>query len=357
MSKRCKPETCYGKTYNSHKELTRDFGIDDARYNQYCALRNAGMTPENAIEITVDGHHNKAIALLKKGFTVETVVNYFKNGEKVTESIKVLTVDSEPKNDGNEELAVEDKDELVFETEDDDEDVVVPDEFDKISSPIHYDVKTPMQLIEELRKLKFSRINLIDFENISGKMDLSDYINEENTINIFFFNACKYATEFIVAIRGTRNINLKVLTYRCGYNLIDHMITYYLGAIYSEFPDKEYCIISMDRGFYSFVTSLGHENEMVYGTKVLKNPRDRYKYSLYKYLLNDNILKNRKCVIRRDLFAIFDNFCKNKKLDDAEINRMVKDLSEKFKVMKVIHKKGLDYYEFDMDKIRKFVLE
>lgn len=335
MSGRCKPETCYGKEYESRKALADDFGIEGNKYNQFCSLLNNGLTTEDAVELTVDSNHNKAIGLLKKGFTVETVVNYFKNGETLEMSPKTITCEPED----------------IIESEQAEEDYEDTDE--SYNNPVFFNVQSPSQIIDELKHMNVDTINLIDFENVSAKSeDIKPIINKENAVNVFFYNACNFSNHFFKEIRNIKNINLQVLTYKAAPQLIDHMIVFYLGALHNVLPDKKYNIITRDTGYCHFVESMNKNNINVVGVKRFKNAEDRFKYSLLKYLMNNNRLNNRNCIVKFEFPEILNGFYKNKP-DDVEVDRIIEKLCS-YGVLS-INKHG--HYKFDMEAIKAFVLQ
>ena len=224
--------------------------------------------------------------------------------------------------------------------------------------PIRYNVESTEDLIGLLEDLvtDSKHINLIDFENVVDKINLDEYINDENAINVFFFNSCIYGNTFSRTIKNSSSINFEVVSYEAEKQLIDHVLVYYLGALHITFPNIQYQIISKDSGFYPFVNFLYADNIKACGLNFHDDKDDRYKYCLFKYIINHNVLKNRRCIIRHEFFTIFEKFFKGK-VDDKKVNDLVKKLSEDYEVLKVVHKKGLNYYEFDMEAINDFVRE
>lgn len=224
--------------------------------------------------------------------------------------------------------------------------------------PIRYNTESTQDLINLLRDIltESKHINLIDFENAVDKINLDEYINDENAINVFFYNSCIYGNIFSKTIKNSPSMNIEVITYEAEKQLIDHILVYYLGALHITFPDVQYQIISKDSGFYPFVNFLYADNIKARGLNFHDDKDDRYKYCLFKYIINDNILKHRRCIVRREFFTIFEKFFKGK-VDDKKVNDLINKLSEDYEVLNVVHKKGLNYYEFDMETINNFVRE
>lgn len=342
----CKPITCYEKEYPSRRALCADFGIED-RYNQFCTLMKLKVSPEQAIELAVDGNHNKAILLLKKGYEINAVFNHFQNGIKIEEPV---VAEEDGKNIKiSEEPEIEDEDIIEPEQEQvEDEDID-----SSYNSPVFFNVQSPSQIIEELKHMNVDTINLIDFENVSAKSeDIRPIIIKENTVNVFFYNACNFSNHFFKEIRNIRNINLQVLTYKAAPQLIDHMIVFYLGALHNVLPNKTYNIITRDTGYCHFVESMNKNNINVVGVKRFKNADDRFKYSLLKYLMNNNRLNNRNCIVKFEFAEILDGFYKNKP-DEVEVSRIIEKLCS-YGVLS-INKHG--HYKFDMEAIKSFVLQ
>lgn len=199
-------------------------------------------------------------------------------------------------------------------------------------------------------------INLIDFENVSDSdFDTLSHANRKNAINIFFYNSCIYSNDFFKFIKKSENMNLQVLTHHCGNNLVDNIILFYLSSLITLYPDKEYVIISEDRAFYEFVDAINRPNVTAVGRlKMLKNRTDRYKYSLFKYILNNNIIMHRNVIKVSELDAIFADFFKNGN-KTPDIPGLIKHLTE-FKVIERKYLGNLEYYKFDIETMKKFVV-
>lgn len=305
---------CYGKTYKSMKELARDFGIKDSDTTTYIKLTQLikkGISPEDAIEKILNS------ITTSKNTNLEDTTNNVSN--------KIIAKDDEK-------------------------------EYIKNNNPIYFNINNHLQLIEELKKMNnVHNINIIDFENMRDDLDiLKKYIDNEDTINIFFYNACIYSNKFFKIIKYTNNINLQVLTYEVENQLVDHLLVFYLGALMGAFPDKHFTVISKDFGFYPFVNSISRGNiDIVPGTYI-NDKEERYKYSLCNYIVNNNYLKIRDCVIREEFKCIFDKWYDDRPITSNMIDDIINKLIQYQLLFEVIQYDKV-MYKFDINAAERIV--
>lgn len=306
MAYHCKSLSCYGKEYNSRKEFVRDFGIEN-KYNKVISLLNQGLSPETVIE-------------------------------EILDSIEIKQKKQECKNQISETVQIS---EPVSETD--------------RNVPIYFTVYSIEQLTNELKNIKAQNINLIDFENLVHNFDiLRPELVKDNTVNIFFYNACIYSNDFFKIAKCTNNINLQVLTYECANQLVDHLITFYLGSLVSAFPDKNYNIISKDTGFYHFVNNLNISKIKIIGLdNYIKNPEDRYRYSLSKYIVSNHILEKRNIIKREEFKDVFAGFFKKEIINNVKIDDLIKNLI-KFNIVEKVEN-GFNWYKFNLQTAKDFI--
>lgn len=197
-----------------------------------------------------------------------------------------------------------------------------------------------------------SKINLIDFENICGdkeKLKLVDHgINDCNCVNIFFFNACIYSNQYYSTIKNSSSINVQVITMDVEDQLVDHMITYYLGAFLALHPKNTYNIISTDHGYSAFVNNLNMQNINMIGVgEFIANKEKRYRFSLANYCVKNKYMKNGVCLTRRDLHEVLKDFItKNKNMDTKTYELTLDETLDnlcKYKIFKLT--KATDNYD------------
>ena len=222
------------------------------------------------------------------------------------------------------------------------------------AKPIYFDITSPMQIISELHKLpNIKTINLIDFENVRKERSLLDkYINKENTLNVFFYNAMYHSNDFFSTIKGSTNINLQVQIFECADQLVDHLITYYLGAIRANFPNMKFNIISKDSGFYGFIGSLCSANVKGIGIKYIEDKELRYKFSLCKYIMENTLFNHRDCIASHELGKLFANFY-GKFLTNEDIEDLINSLV-KFDMVSITNKGTFKWLKFNMSNIKEF---
>lgn len=229
-----------------------------------------------------------------------------------------------------------------------------------LSKPMYFDISSPVQIITELEKLThISTINLIDFENVKkDKTLLKEYINRENTLNVFFYNALHHSNDFFKTIKESININLQVQIFEALDQLVDHLIIYYLGAIKALYPDINFNIISKDSAFYGFINTIKDPKIKGIGLRYIEDKELRYKFSLCKYIMDNKILSHRNYITKNEIEKIFSNFYKNCKkfISDEDIDDLVNSLV-KFEMAKPYTEKGFKWLKFDMVHIKEFYEE
>ena len=220
--------------------------------------------------------------------------------------------------------------------------------------PLYFDITDPFQIIHELKKMSnVTTINLIDFENVKkDKKLLDEHINNDNTLNIFFYNAIHHSNEFFSTIKGCTNINLQVQIFECANQLVDHLITYYLGAIRAAYPDMKFNIISRDTGFYGFIGFLNTKNIKGVGINYIDDKELRYKFSLCKYIITNNILLHRNCIATHELKKFFNNFYPNGMSNKDEVDLLESLI--KFEMVTLRINGSFEWADFKMDHIRDF---
>lgn len=318
--------TFEGKQYRNRKEFCRLMHIDYSRLNSLINYR--GLSLEEAAQILIT-ERNKIIKAVTKPNTNKTDI------EKV----------EPPKQNIEEPKPIVGKKEEVK-------------SYKPIPTPIYFTVMNPAEIVKIVGDFQdhIKTINLIDFENVNNNHDLLDpNINESNALNIYFYNATIYSNDFYNKIKKSSNINVQVHIFECGKELVDHLITYYLGAIRINFPDLEYRIISKDLGFYPFINSLGSDKVKGVGRKYLEDPELRFKYSLCKYIVENDIFKNRKIVATHELDKFFGKFYNNEMSEDDI--KALSDTLVKLKLATVADKGIYKWATFNLDEIKNFYNE
>lgn len=145
-------------------------------------------------------------------------------------------------------------------------------------------ISSVMRLTEEIKASKSNKVFLIDYENVVGYKETLFDLNKEGQTNVFFFNATLYSNDYYKLLRHlTDSNNYQVMTFEVSSQLVDHMITFYLGNLLAQFPEKEYVIVSRDKGYNSLIESLNCSNITIQGND-LPDKVDKYKLSLAKYI-------------------------------------------------------------------------
>lgn len=282
--------------------------------------------------------YKKLLGLIKENITPEEAITKLKEKEIVKETEKKI------------------EDETPVTIISDGEEIQVEEFISTGYGPKTISIKTPMEAIAKLKENKSIKyINFIDFENLSDKnIELVEsYINRKNSLNIFFYNACIYSNDFFKVTKDCNNTNLQVLIYLAEDQLVDHLITYYLGAISTMYPDKYYSILTKDHGFYPFIEALSNPQIRGVGFNYISNKEDRFKLSLCKYISSIKILEHRNCIKSNEFPDLFRNFIRGK-ATKKELDRLIKQLIE-YKFMQKSTKGNLVIYKFDMDCINQIV--
>lgn len=222
--------------------------------------------------------------------------------------------------------------------------------------PTHIVVNNPKVIVDELRHMNIDHINLIDFENMIEYTEvINGYINKKNTLNIFFYHASIYSNNFFTVVRGCDNINLQVLIYKAKNELVDHLITYYLGALSTAYPEKRYNILSKDHVYYPFIESLGNPNIRGIGLNYISTKKDRYKYALCKYIINNKTLSHRNCIKDSEFEFLFKGFLQhNGDVTGDKVDNLYNFLIEN-ELMEYIKKGSFVLYKFKMDSVNEFI--
>lgn len=343
---KCTPVTCYGKHYKSYAEFGRDFGLNSY---QIIDLRKKckSISPEQAIESIV-GNTNK-----KKSSAKEEPKQMVISGSlKGTVANKIFKDREEPKQEVIQEVIEE-------EIEEHHNDTTI------MASPEYYTAKSPIELLELIENFNPLKINIIDFENVVGKIDIKE-INKEDTVNIFVYNATIYSNNFFKTILGIKVPNIQILTHTVGDQLVDHLITYYLGVLHTKYPEKEYSIISRDTGFSAFINMMNNTKsigikeltpkEAVFKEKNEPTPDEKFKYCLFDYISRHSVFNIRTTISRKEFKPVFEPFYakKNKVLDNKEIDHLIDKLIG-YGVVEFAPRNNIHYYRFDMFKISEYI--
>lgn len=224
------------------------------------------------------------------------------------------------------------------------------------------EVIDPAELIQVVQELKWqtdsipSTINLIDFENLCGDHRLKSFIDGEDTINVFFYNASVYSDKFyrFVLSNFPEQLNIKVLSYESAPETVDHLITYYLGALRFTNPTIKYNIVSSDRGYCGFVDALYSDKVECVGVNKLRDPEQRFKFSMCKYILY-NTKENKDLYTREELFVMFKRFYKGR-LSTSEKEKLIENLVDRFDLAKIVKRGGsTELIKIDLPTVREFV--
>lgn len=292
---------------------------------------------------------------IKQGLSVEDAVLEIYEKQSTSNEVKDVEIKDVVK-DNNDELELTDNDNNESELMEDysEYDYTVDSESSNLNRPIYFSVNDPKELIEEISKMNISTINLIDFENMNSSKVLSkEIINKDNTLNIFFYNACIYSNNFFKVIKHCTNINIQVHVYEHCSQLVDHLIVYYLGALYSNFSDKKFNIISKDIGFYGFINSLYNSNINGIGINYIEDKELRFKYSLCKYIATNKIFEHRNLISMTEFPKIFESFY-NRKISNEKTLKLINTLVH-FEIAETTKRGGFIWVKFDMDAIKDFL--
>ena len=211
---------------------------------------------------------------------------------------------------------------------------------------INISLKDIEELIKKIRSLDIKEINLIDFENVEQNNPklLDDYLNNQHVVNIFFYNATKHSNAYYSLTMNSTSRNFQVLTMEVGDQLVDHLITFYLGIFTTMMPYVKYNIISTDTGFSAFGHFMGVN---VIGSAFVEND-DKFKYCLCKYVSNNREIRNGMNIAQNEFNKIIDNFYAIKDKKASARNR--KDVTEiliDLKIVKLSEYGGMKYFSFN----------
>ena len=171
-------------------------------------------------------------------------------------------------------------------------------------------IEFPADLVTELMKLtNIKCVNLIDFENLADDVSVLDnYLKDENTVNIFFFNAVRYSNNFYLLDKDSKSINFQIPTMNVANQLVDHMLVYYLGVLTAINSKLQYNLISKDSGYYMFINELDLNNVNIIGFEnYFVNKEKRFEISLARYI-SELRIDSMKALTERDMKNIFRAF-------------------------------------------------
>lgn len=327
-----------GKEYSSYSQIAYAAGV---KYNRLMNKIHQGLSPDDAV-LEIEIYDEEKAAKVKS---------------KKEKQIDISSIDKE--------LKVEDLNEEVLVKEIENQQTLNTFENEPIlkgglnntntvnTKLMNFGVTTPAQLVTLMETVEVSTVNLIDFENVSkDKNLLHKYISDTHALNVFFYNATLYSNQFFSIIRESASLNVPVITYEVANQLVDHLITYYLGALCLMFPNKNYTIVSKDTGFYEFAHII--DNITCVGINYIEDKEQRYKYSLCKYILNNKLkLGKRDLFTFNELLNLFNDFYDgNMQLKDVDdlVNSLVK-----FEIAEEVKKGSFDWIRLNLVKINKFV--
>lgn len=202
------------------------------------------------------------------------------------------------------------------------------------------------ELIKKIRSLDIKEINLIDFENVEQNNPklLDGYLNNQHVVNIFFYNATKHSNAYYSLTVNSTSRNFQVLTMEVGSQLVDHLITFYLGIFTTMMPYVKYNIISTDSGFAAFGHFMGVN---VIGCGFVEN-EDKFTWSLCNYISNNREIRNGMNIAQAELNRIIDEFYAARDKKASSRNR--KDVTEtliNLNILKVNEYGQMKYFEFN----------
>lgn len=213
-------------------------------------------------------------------------------------------------------------------------------------------VSSVVQLINEIKEVNPTKIYFIDYENVVDQSELLSDLNNEGQMNVFFFNATLYSNDYYKLMRRlNKSVNYQVMTFEVVSQLVDHLITFYLGAVYSHLPEKDYTIVSRDRGYVPLVENLNCPNIKIKGID-LQDKAKYYKISLAKYIMDHaNTYNSYTTNALQDLFKGFYAE-RGEELDRNNLQDLTKNLV-RFKFMIRIDKGGMEFYKVNSTKVRE----
>lgn len=202
------------------------------------------------------------------------------------------------------------------------------------------------ELVKKINSLGIKEINLIDFENVEQHNPglLTDYLDNQNVVNVFFYNATKHSNAYYSITMKSTSHNFQVLTMEVGSQLVDHLITFYLGILTTMMPHVKYNIISTDTGFSAFGHFMGVN---VIGSVFVDND-NKFKYSLCKYIVDNREIRQGMSIAQNELNRIIDNFYALKDKKASSRNRKdVTDILTNLNIVELHEYGGMKYFEFN----------
>lgn len=163
-------------------------------------------------------------------------------------------------------------------------------------------------IINKIKMIDSCMINLIDFENVVGSDILDPYLKNPRCINIFFYNALLYSNDYYKAVKDSKSNNFQIITMEKGDQLVDHLISFYLGIFITNMPSKNYNIISRDSGYLNFVHFIGMENIRTIGTGYIPSSKKKFDYSVCNFFANNKELREGIAFSETDLTKQIDSF-------------------------------------------------
>ena len=201
-------------------------------------------------------------------------------------------------------------------------------------------IEFPADLVTELMKLtNIKCVNLIDFENFADDASVLDnYVQDENTVNVFFFNVVRYSNNFYLLDKDSKSINFQIPTMNVASQLVDHMLVYYLGVLTAINSKLQYNLISKDSGYYMFINELDLNNVNIIGFEnYFVDKEKRFEISLARYI-SELRIDSMKALNERDMKNIFRAF-----MDRVRKLPTQKNYEELFKSL--IELRLIKYYE------------
>lgn len=216
-------------------------------------------------------------------------------------------------------------------------------------------------LASKIKATGAEHINLIDFENVNTISVLQQYLNNENVVNIFFYNATRYSNRYYSITKDSGSHNIQFTVDSVSNQLIDKLIFTYLGGLLAMLPKKEYSIISKDHGYTDVVEYLDQDYDILtYYTTDYETEDEkigRYKFALARYIDNTYNITESKMFTRSDIKYYFYRFYSNagKILTEKNLDNLIETMTE-FGFIKKIDSSKVDFWMFNLKKVN-MVLE
>lgn len=374
--------TYKGVVYKSQRELAKAENINYVTINK---LLKQGMTPDEAIskiknsvmykEIheTIDGvtytsyaqiadtfgiRHGIFAMELSNGWNLQEIIN----GRKI-KAIDKVTKKEDDTSISKIEKGVKSNSEIISKEESTIEPCEVKNNNNFNELNIQIVTSIPM-LLNTINERRPKTINLIDYENLVGKCreDLISSLNDNNCINIFFFNSLIYSLKFYRTIKNSTSMNLELLTFVVANQLVDDMIKFYLGILVSHFPDINFIITSTDRGYINLVTNLNMPNIIMIGHDVnvsdYSTPDAKYKYALANFIYNNKDIDDGSCLYESNIYELFKDFLDHPSDNNSNFMK-VSNLINKLCIYKFAipvcgeNINDVSYYTLNMKEVKK----